>query len=185
MHAAEGFPVKSTCLKAIKKGKFESWPGLTYNNAAKYCPHSVETLKRHILQSSLGVKSTKKNKHQAHSNQKEPIQGTLQKQSETKDIPPPQKTQELHIWDQPISKLYTDDCGRLPIRSRIGIEYIMIAYHCDSNTIMQTPFVNRKYKHRIQAYNSIMQRLADRGHHVEVHILDNEVSAEFKKTIVK
>ena len=29
-----------------------------------------------------------------------------------------------------------------------------------------------------------MQRLADRGHHVEVQILDNEVSAEFKKTIV-
>ena len=30
-----------------------------------------------------------------------------------------------------------------------------------------------------------MQRLADRGHHVEVQILDNEVSADLKKTIVK
>ena len=30
-----------------------------------------------------------------------------------------------------------------------------------------------------------MQKLADRGHNVEVQILDNEVSAEFKKTIVK
>ena len=30
-----------------------------------------------------------------------------------------------------------------------------------------------------------MQKLADRGHHVEVQILDNEVSAEFKKKIVK
>ena len=28
-----------------------------------------------------------------------------------------------------------------------------------------------------------MQKLADRGHHVEIQILDNEVSAEFKKTI--
>ena len=61
----------------------------------------------------------------------------------------------------------------------------MIAYHFDSNTILQAPFVNRKDKHKIRAYNSIMQRLADRGHHVEVQILENKVSAEFKRTIVK
>ena len=30
-----------------------------------------------------------------------------------------------------------------------------------------------------------MQRLADRGHHVEIQILDNKVSADFKNTIVK
>ena len=56
----------------------------------------------------------------------------------------------------------------------------MIAYHCDSNTILQAPFVNRKDKHRIRAYNSIMQKLADRGHHVDIQILDNEVSAGFR-----
>ena len=61
----------------------------------------------------------------------------------------------------------------------------MITYHCDSKKILKAPFVNRKEKHRIRAYNSIMQKLADRGHHVEVQILDNEVSSEFKKTIVK
>ena len=59
----------------------------------------------------------------------------------------------------------------------------MIAYHCDSNTIFQAPFVNRKDKHRIRAYNSIMQKMTDRGHHVDIQILDNEVSEEFKKTI--
>ena len=30
-----------------------------------------------------------------------------------------------------------------------------------------------------------MKRLADRGHHVEIQILDNKVSVEFKKTIMK
>ena len=64
MHAAAGFPVKSTWLKAIKNGNFESWPGLTYNNAAKYCPRSVETLEGHIVQSSQGVRSTNKKKNQ-------------------------------------------------------------------------------------------------------------------------
>ena len=36
------------------------------------------------------------------------------------DIPPPIKTNELHIWDEPISKLYTDDCGSFTIISRSG-----------------------------------------------------------------
>jgi hypothetical protein len=34
LHAAAGFPVKSTWLAAIKAGNFASWPGLTYANAS-------------------------------------------------------------------------------------------------------------------------------------------------------
>ena len=49
MHAAAGFTVKSTWLRAIKKGNFATWPGLTYSNAAKYCPQSVEALKGHMV----------------------------------------------------------------------------------------------------------------------------------------
>ena len=127
-----------------------------------------------MLQSSQGVISKKKKK--THNNQKKLTQGTLQKQSEAVDIPQQQKTQELHIWDQPISKLYTDDCRRSPIRSLSGNEYIMIAYHCYYKTIMQYPFINRKEKHRIRASNSTMQILDYRGHHVEVQILYNRVS---------
>ena len=93
MHAAAGFPVKSTWLKAIKNGNFESWPELTYNNAAKYCPHSVETLKGHMVQSSQGVISTKKKRNQKHNNQKKTSQGTIQQQPDTADIPSQQKTQ--------------------------------------------------------------------------------------------
>ena len=144
MHAAAGFPVKSTRLKTIKHGNYNSWPGLTYNNAAKYYPQSVETIKGHMVQSSKGVISTKNTKHQKHNNQNKTSQETIQQQPDTADILPQQKTKEIHIWDQPISKLYTDDCGRFPIRRKSGNEYIMIAYHCDSNTIMQSPFANRK-----------------------------------------
>ena len=80
MHATEGFPIKSTWIKAIKHDNFYSWPGLPYNNAAKYCPQSVETLKVHMVQSSQGVRSTKKNKYQKQNNQKKPSQGTIRQQ---------------------------------------------------------------------------------------------------------
>ena len=72
MPAAAGFPVKSTWLKAIKKLNLETWPGLNYTNAAKYCPHSVETIKLHKVQSSQGLRSTNKNKHQERDNKKYP-----------------------------------------------------------------------------------------------------------------
>ena len=55
MHAAAGLPVKSTWLREIKKVNFETWPGLTYSNAAKYCPHAVEAIKGHMVQSLKGV----------------------------------------------------------------------------------------------------------------------------------
>ena len=63
MHSAAEFPVKYTWLKAIKKGNFAKWTRLKYSNAAKYCPQSVETLKDHMVQSSQGVRSTKKKNH--------------------------------------------------------------------------------------------------------------------------
>ena len=89
------------------------------------------------------------------------------------DIPPPIKTNELHIWDEPIRNMYTDDCGRFPIISRSGKKYIMIQHNCDLNTILQALLSNKKNKHMIRAYISIMKRLADRGHQVDVQILDN------------
>ena len=106
-----------------------------------------------MVQSSQGVRSTMKTKHQKHNNQKKTSQETIQQQSDTANILPQQKNKETHIWDQPISKLHTDDCVRFPITSQSGNEYIMIAYHCDSNKILQVPFVNRKEKQRIRSYN--------------------------------
>ena len=79
MHAESGFPVKSTWLKAIKKGNFEKWPVLTYSNTAKYFPHAVETIKGHMVQSSQGVRPTKKQKHKYRGNKKAPAKTTLEK----------------------------------------------------------------------------------------------------------
>ena len=50
LHAVAGFPTKSTWLKYIKAGNFETCPGLTYSNSSKYCPQLVETIKGHMTQ---------------------------------------------------------------------------------------------------------------------------------------
>ena len=60
----------------------------------------------------------------------------------------------------------------------------MVAYHCDANAIMAVPFKSRKDKDRMVAYNTIMQRLKDRNMLLNLQILDNEASKEYK-TIIK
>ena len=81
------------------------------------------------------------------------------------------------------SKLYTDDTGRFPFDARSGNRYIMIAYHCDANLILAEPFSSRKDTHQLLAYNKIMQRLTDNKLSVDLQILDNEASEEYKRSI--
>jgi hypothetical protein len=58
-HACLGFPVKQTWLDAIKAGNCNSFNGLTYANAAKYCPDADETIMGNLAQQRQNVWSTK------------------------------------------------------------------------------------------------------------------------------
>ena len=103
--------------------------------------------------------------------------------SQQHHILPQVKSNELHVFVTPISKLYTDDTGRFPVHARSGNRYIMIAYHCDTNLILAEPFPSRKDAHRLLAYNKIMQRLADNKLFVNLQIIDNEASEEYNRII--
>ena len=94
-------------------------------------------------------------------------------------------TYEFHVIDEIISNLYSDDCGRFTIKSCSGKQYTMIAYHCDSNTILQASFYSRSDKHCIPDFNSIMERLRQRGHKVNHQVMDNKCSSNFKRFITE
>ena len=128
LHAATGFPVKSTWLAEIKDGNYASCPGLTYANSNKYCPVYIETLQGHLNQSWQGAHFTK------------PKTGPVPR-------PPKTKSKELYITTEPIRKLYTDDMGRFPVRSRSGNNFLMLYYHVDTNVILVDPFESRHDRH--------------------------------------
>ena len=73
--------------------------------------------------------------------------------------------------------------GRFPVHARSGNIYIMIAYHCNTNLILSEPFSSRKDTHRLFVYNKIMQQLTYNKLIVDLQILDNEASAEYKRYI--
>ena len=131
-HASAGYPVRSTWLKAISAGNYSSWTGLTLANATNYCPSATATIMGHLAHKRQGVRSTKTK---------------LTATSSPEPKLPQVRSNELHIQVTPISKLYTDDTGRFPIHARSGNQYIMIAYHCDTNLILAGPFSSRKDTH--------------------------------------
>ena len=59
----------------------------------------------------------------------------------------------------------------------------MIAYHCDANLILAVPFKTRKDTDRLQSYNEIMQCIHDHQLRVNLQILENEASTEYKRVI--
>jgi hypothetical protein len=59
MHAALGYPTKSTLLTAAKHGNLVTFPGMTPENISKHFPESEEPQKGHMKQMRQGVRSTK------------------------------------------------------------------------------------------------------------------------------
>jgi hypothetical protein len=60
LHAAAGYPVIKTWLKAIEKNYYIGWPGLTTNRVRKYLLPSEHTAKGHLHMVRQGIKSTTK-----------------------------------------------------------------------------------------------------------------------------
>jgi hypothetical protein len=152
----------------------------------KHCPSSDATIKGHLKQMRQGICSTKP--MPKSSNRFAPLT-TLDAPTtdEPKPIHKPTKvpsTNELYITDFLLTKLYTNDTGRLPIQACSGNQYITITFHSRCNAILCAPYVNRSNKHRLATYDSTMHRLANRGQDVNLQILDNEVIVKFKATIV-
>jgi hypothetical protein len=58
-HACLGFPVKQTWLDTIKASNCNTFEGLTYSNAARYCPDINETIMCHLAQQCQDVRSRK------------------------------------------------------------------------------------------------------------------------------
>jgi hypothetical protein len=102
-HACLSFPVKQTWLDAIKAGNCDTFEGLTYSNAAKYCPSADKTIMGHLAQQRQNVRSTKP---------KQPPLAPLA----VLPPPAPAASNQVVIVTQPLSKLFTNDTGRFPVR---------------------------------------------------------------------
>ena len=123
LHAAAGFPTKTTWLNAIQKGYFASWPGLTAKAVEKHFPESEETQKGHMRKVKAGRRSTKQKMEAVPKVKK----GEL-------------RIKHYDIEDEMKSVLNTDQTGKLPKQSSQGNQYLMVAHESTSNAILYQPY---------------------------------------------
>ncbi len=91
---------------------------------------------------------------------------------------------QVIIVTKPLSKLFTNHTGRFPIRACSGNQYFMIAFHANSNFILQQALKSKSNRYRIAVYSTIMTRLATQGLSIDLQILDNKASAAYKEAII-
>jgi hypothetical protein len=161
-------------LDTIQARNCDTFDGLTYSNVARYCPNANKTILGHLAQQRQNVRSTKP---------KLPTPLAPPALLPTAPSPTDVPSNQVFITVQPLSRLYTDDTGRFPVRAHLGNQYIMIAFHTDGNLILQQAFKFRSDCHHIAAYNAIMTCLAARDLLVDLQILDNKASVAYKEDI--
>jgi len=176
-HAVAGFPTKATWLEMIDIGSYATWPGLTVEAARKHYPESEETVKGHMRKQKAGIRSTKK-------------QLIIPEEEDGKTIRPKKKHRDVMIKvfdtnDELAMKIYTDQTGRFPTRSSRGNQYIMVLAEVDSDAILVEAMRNRTAGEMIKTYNKLIERLKACGILPKHHILDNEISDEFRGAIKK
>jgi hypothetical protein len=158
-------------LNAIKAGNCDTFDGLTYSNAARYCPDTDETIMSHLAQQRQNVWSTKP---------KPMLLAPLAVLHPPFAMP----SNQVFVVTKPLSKLFTNNTGYFPIRAHSGNQYVMINFHANGNLILQQAFKSKSDHHHIAAYNTIiMTRLAARGLSIDIQILDSKASSAYKEAI--
>ena len=166
-HAAAGFPTQDTWITAVRAGNYNTWPGLSVKAIRKDYPETDKTPKGHMKSQCQGLRSTK---------QKE--------QEEMIPQDPKKKTHEMFAKIVDLKEtMYSDQTGKFPYLSSKGNRYIMVAYHTDANYMFQEVMKNRTEGQMNKSYQIIVEHMKNAGLSIKKYILDNEISAEYKKAI--
>ena len=88
-----------------------------------------------------------------------------------------------NLQDEMDRKMYTDQTGKFPVTSYKGKQYVMVLHETGSNAILVEGLRNRTSGEMVATYQSMVDRLHERNIQPKLHVLDNEISQEFKNAI--
>ena len=166
----------STLIRAINKNYLDSWPGLTSSLISKHLIKSTASAKGHLDQEQKNLQSTK----QDIAIEMEEIPTQEPDNSKTNHI-----CASLVSVDDLRSKSYSDQTGRFPTESSRGNNYIFVLYHYDTNSIHASAIPNRQAATITNAFLNLLATLKSHGEAPDLHILDNECSADLRKAFNK
>ena len=147
----------------------------------KKLPASPATAKGHMVRVRQGLQSTKSNR-----------QDILDARDDVHDMAPPEHCctaieNEMFGFvvtrDDDNNTIYSDLCGRFPVESYTGMNYILVVYVYKLNAPLMVPIKSRKDEDMVAAFTSVYQELELYGHKPALHVLDNECSRAVKTFI--
>ena len=174
LHACAGFPTHDTWIKAINRGYYLGWPGLTAARVRKFLPKSEITALGHLKQVRQGICScTSKGE---------------QRKDKPTDNPLTAEDVGLHrnviACSVATTGIFgTDQTGRFPVTSIGGHKYIFILYDVDTGYIHAVPIKTRNAAELVRAYDEAYTTLTQCGFSPRLHRIDNETSKELVKAI--
>jgi hypothetical protein len=172
-------PVASQFMEKIQNGNFLTWPGLT-KKLIQNMPTTRATVMGHIKQEFKNLRSTKT-----------PIKMETIVEETIPDIPTePATTGRTHdcfvtICTKEEGTTYSDLCGRYPVKSSRGNQYILVCYDYDTKAILAEPIQTRAAANISNALNKMLDVLEKAGSKPNIHIMDNEASAFLKHALLK
>ncbi|KAL7475356.1 hypothetical protein ACHAW6_001272 [Cyclotella cf. meneghiniana] len=144
-----GYPVISTWCKAIDKGYFRGWNGLTSDRVRKFIKPLQASEQGHMDQQRANIRSTKSSSARQASIQ-------LDHMIEHPQTPNNDKTNMVFMTMVEIDgQLFTDQTGRFPITSNCGHNYIVVFYAVNPNYIKSYPIKLRHRSEIIKAYTEV------------------------------
>ena len=133
LHAALCNPALSTLCDALDAGYLTSWPELTSKLVRNYPPPSRAMMQGHLDQRRRNAASTQP---QPQPPPIIPATATPTVQTPTTEPRPIARTHALYAFCIPSTgKIFTDQTGRMPIRSTSGNSDLLVLYDYDSNCI--------------------------------------------------
>jgi hypothetical protein len=179
-HACLFSPVKSTLIKAIDRGYFKGFPGLTSKRVQWHITINDATKKGHLDQTRQGQRSTSRNN---------PSTTIIATNSDDNDDIPTTPTDVgltnlvFMITHTITGKVFTDQTGRFPITSNRGNAYLVTFYVYDANFIASVPIKNRTKEELLHAYQLTYKYLTSRGFKPQLHKMDNKTSKDVEDFI--
>ena len=175
-------PTQSTLQQAIINGNLSTWPGIDLINFKKYVGTNLHHVKGHLDQERQNLRSTK------HVSSPPTSINSLSSEDLKLDaFPSHTNTKCYHCYSiiipaptkTPKGISYSDQTGRFPYQSSRGNKYICVTYNYDANAILFSLLKNRESTSLVKAWEATHHRLTKNGHQVDLHILDNNISADF------
>eukprot|EP00804_Cyclotella_cryptica_P026162 CCRYP_013041-RA/>CCRYP_013041-RA protein AED:0.40 eAED:0.40 QI:0/0/0/1/0/0/3/0/294 len=163
-YATMGYPVISTCIKAIDKGYFQGWRGLTSDRTRRFIKPSELSELGHMDQRRAGIRYTKS----SYASPPSPVTMEVHEQAPGRD--------KSHMVFMTLTKvdgqLFTDQTGSFPVTSNCDNTYIVIFYAVDANYIKFYPIKSCHHTKLLKAYAEVYQYLRIRRYWSQLHKLD-------------